>query len=164
VTARVDSLGPGNTTDQRRTRGTARAKILTHNIATSLLGGAERRCRIGGRKAGLPDKCRSGQRGLLQLDFRFAVPAAAGPVLRLLHCCQLSYESRSQNARLRAITKVQKIRRRLGGASLLELFPEKPRGMWWRTYRRLCEEAQRAEERTSPPAAMMKYLDKVTAK
>jgi hypothetical protein len=23
--------------------------------------------------------------------------------------------------------------------------------MWWRTYRRLCEEAQRAEARTSPP-------------
>jgi hypothetical protein len=60
------------------------------------------------------------------------------------------------------IAKVQKIRRRLGGsASLLELFPEKPRGMWWRTYRNLREEAQRPEERTSPPAAMMKYLDKL---
>jgi hypothetical protein len=80
------------------------------------------------------------------------------------HCYQFSYESRNQNVTLRAIAKVQKIRRRLGGgASLLELFPEKPRGMWWRTYRRLSEEAQRAEERTSPPAAMMKYLDKLVA-
>jgi hypothetical protein len=54
------------------------------------------------------------------------------------HCYQLSYESRNQNTTLRAIAKVQKIRRRLGGsASLLELFPEKPRCMWWRTYRKL---------------------------
>jgi hypothetical protein len=88
-----------------------------------------------------------------------------GPYYGCRHCYHLSYHSRNQNATLRAIAKAQKIRKRLGGsASLLELFPEKPRGMWWRTYRHQWEEAKRAEERTSPPTAMMKYLNKLASR
>ena len=46
-------------------------------------------------------------------------------------------------------TRTQYIRTSLGGSpSLAEPFPEKPKGMWWRTYWRLREEAQEAEHRS----------------
>ena len=42
--------------------------------------------------------------------------------------------------------QTQNIRTRLGGsASLAEPFPNKPKGMWWRTYERLRADAKRAE-------------------
>jgi hypothetical protein len=38
---------------------------------------------------------------------------------------------------------------KLGGSpSLVEPFPDKPKGMWWRTYWRLKREAQEAEYRS----------------
>ena len=63
------------------------------------------------------------------------------------HCYQLGYAS-NQGAKYRACEKTQRIRRRLGGSpSLYEPFPEKPRGMWWRTYHKLQLQAERAEHR-----------------
>jgi hypothetical protein len=39
----------------------------------------------------------------------------------------------------RGLLKAQRIRVRLGGsANMLNDFPEKPKGMHWRTYERLC--------------------------
>jgi len=39
----------------------------------------------------------------------------------------------------RGLLKAQKVRMRLGGtANMLDDFPEKPKGMHWRTYERLC--------------------------
>jgi hypothetical protein len=43
-----------------------------------------------------------------------------------------------------AARRAEKIRARLGGTAA-EPFRVKPRGMHWRTYRRLCEEAEHAE-------------------
>jgi hypothetical protein len=47
----------------------------------------------------------------------------------------------------RGISKAQKICARLGGdMSLGDFFPPKPKGMHWRTYERLCQRAEQAEE------------------
>ena len=62
-------------------------------------------------------------------------------------CCHdLAYASQSETQVHRAITRVQKLRMRLGGsANLLDPFPGRPRGMHWRTYRRLRVAARAAE-------------------
>jgi hypothetical protein len=59
-------------------------------------------------------------------------------------CLGLAYESQQQNPGVRAARRAEKIRARLGGTAA-EPFRVKPRGMHWRTYRRLCEEAEKAE-------------------
>jgi len=43
--------------------------------------------------------------------------------------------------------KASKIRMKMGGnGSLLDLFPDKPKNMHWKTYRRLRMESERASE------------------
>jgi hypothetical protein len=65
---------------------------------------------------------------------------------RCRRCCKLSYGSQRESRADRGLRRVQNIRRRLGGGpSLLERFPDKPKGMRWATYDGLREEAQRAE-------------------
>lgn len=54
----------------------------------------------------------------------------------------LAYRTQNEDFADRMTSKAQRIRRKLGGsASLAEPFPEKPKGMHWRTYERLCAEA-----------------------
>jgi hypothetical protein len=61
-------------------------------------------------------------------------------------CHDLAYESQRENYATRLVTKAQKIRQRLGGsASLMESFPNKPKGMHWLTYERLRWMAREAE-------------------
>jgi len=51
------------------------------------------------------------------------------------HCYELVYESQRESGMYRALHKAQSIRERLGGsANMMEPFPEKPRGMHWKTY------------------------------
>ena len=65
------------------------------------------------------------------------------------HCCDLSYLSRWEDAQIRARSKAEKVRLRLGGSpSLDDPFPDKPKGMWWRTYERLRETSERGETRS----------------
>ncbi len=62
------------------------------------------------------------------------------------HCYDLAYESQREDRATRFLRKAQKIRRRLGGhPGLIHSFPEKPKGMHWKTYERLKVEAQEAE-------------------
>jgi len=69
----------------------------------------------------------------------------AGQRFACRHCHDLAYESTRQSAPDRGIRKAQNIRERLGGSANLSLpFPPKPKGMHWRTYYRLEEEAQEA--------------------
>jgi hypothetical protein len=54
------------------------------------------------------------------------------------HCYRLAYKTQQESAHERGLWKAQKIRMRLGGsANMLDHFPEKPKGMHWRTYERL---------------------------
>jgi hypothetical protein len=53
-------------------------------------------------------------------------------------CHGLRYSSENEGAFGRAIGRAQRLRMRLGGSpSLVEPFPPKPKGMHWKTYRRL---------------------------
>jgi hypothetical protein len=62
------------------------------------------------------------------------------------HCHDLTYESRKDGQRYRALRKCQRIRRRLGGSANMTLpFPPKPKGMHFDTYLRLWHEHERAD-------------------
>jgi hypothetical protein len=55
------------------------------------------------------------------------------------HCSRLAYASQQESAHERGLLKAQKIRIRLGGSdNMLDDFPQKPKGMHWRTYEHLC--------------------------
>ncbi len=75
-----------------------------------------------------------------------------GEVFACRHCHGIVYESQHEPAHYRALRKLQKIREKLGGSgNMAEDFPGKPKGMQWRTYRRLCHEYENSEARSCPP-------------
>jgi hypothetical protein len=62
------------------------------------------------------------------------------------HCYDLTYESRRDGQKYRALHKCQRIRQRLGGsANMTEPFPPKPKGMHFDTYLKLWREHNRAD-------------------
>jgi hypothetical protein len=74
----------------------------------------------------------------------------AGRLFACRHCYRLAYASQQESAHLRGLWKAQKIRMRLGGsASMLDHFPEKPKGMHWLTYERLCRVYGAAQARST---------------
>src|ERR1700680_1432502 len=57
------------------------------------------------------------------------------------NCYSLSYRSRSYGPLDRSQERARTIQLRLGGSgSLIDPFPFKPKGMWWKTYERLRHE------------------------
>jgi hypothetical protein len=62
------------------------------------------------------------------------------------HCYRLAHTSQSESGWDRAVRRAAKIRQRLDGdPDTAAPFPEKPKGMWRRTYQRLHEQALEAE-------------------
>jgi hypothetical protein len=74
----------------------------------------------------------------------------AGRLFACRHCYRLAYASQQESAHRRGLGKSQKIRMRLGGSpNMLEEFPDKPKGMHWRTYERWRRVHDVAEERST---------------
>jgi hypothetical protein len=79
------------------------------------------------------------------------------------HCYELVYESQRVSSMDRALRKAQAVRERLGAsANMMAPFPEKPKGMHWRTYWRLREEHDEVE--MEQLAGMREWLDKLERK
>ncbi len=70
----------------------------------------------------------------------------AGRYFLCRSCYGLSYGSQRDRAIDRALRKANKVRMRLGGEpGVASSFPDKPKGMHWRTYGRLVQEVADAE-------------------
>ena len=77
---------------------------------------------------------------------RVAVLYGPGRYFLCRHCYGLSYESQRDNQMDWALHRAQSIRERLGGsANMTQPYPEKPKGMHWKTYGRLWWEHHEAE-------------------
>lgn len=99
-------------------------------------------CNYGGRRSWLVCPARGCGR-------RVAVLYGNG-IFACRRCFQLAYESQRETDDYRALRRAQTIRERLGGtANMLKPFPQKPKGMHWRTYVRLQAEHDRAGQRST---------------
>jgi hypothetical protein len=87
----------------------------------------------------------------------------AGRLFACRHCYQLAYASQQEPARRRGLRKSQKIRMRLGGSpNMLEDFPEKPKGMHWRTYERWGRVHAVAEKRST--IGLMRFVERLSSR
>ena len=74
----------------------------------------------------------------------------AGRLFACRHCYRLAYASQQEGVHHRGILRAQKIRMKLGGsANLTTAFPDKPKGMHWRTYDRLRRAHDVADHRSN---------------
>jgi hypothetical protein len=89
-------------------------------------------------------------------DRRVAVLYGGG-IFACRHCHQLAYESQREKPHYRALSRAQKIHVRLGGSGAVgDGLPPKPKGMHWKTYRRLAHRFERQE--MTMDAEMAAYL------
>ena len=62
------------------------------------------------------------------------------------HCTKLAYASQFETSWQRALRRANKLKQRLGiGVGIAEPLPDKPKGMWARTYGCLLDEILKAE-------------------
>jgi hypothetical protein len=72
----------------------------------------------------------------------------------------LAYASQQEASRNRGLGKAQKVQMRLGGSpDMSKAFPDKPRGMHWRTYERLRFAHDIAKARSI--LGLMKFVDRL---
>jgi hypothetical protein len=69
----------------------------------------------------------------------------AGRLFACRHCYRLAYTSQNEGASDRWLRRANKVWQRLGDPGIAAPLPPKPKGMWPRTYERLCERACAAE-------------------
>ena len=94
---------------------------------------------------------------------RVAILYGQGKYFLCRHCYDLVYESQRENEMTRALRRAQTIRERLGGSANMTVpFPEKPRGMHWKTYDRLWWRHHEAE--MEQLAGMREWLDRLEKK
>jgi hypothetical protein len=102
-------------------------------------------CHFGGRRAWF---CCTGHSGGQYCGRRVALLYGAGERFACRYCYGLAYASQQEPIRERGFIKARKIQKRLGGdGNVLEAFPDKPKGMHWRTYGRLRSAHDAAAER-----------------
>jgi hypothetical protein len=91
---------------------------------------------------------------------RCAILYGVGDHFVCRRCGDLRYESQREDDLDRARVRTQAIRHRLGGdGNIFAPFPDKPKGMHWSTYSRLCEKADAFGER-GWFAAFLAYSEK----
>lgn len=94
---------------------------------------------------------------------RVAVLYSAGKWFLCRHCYGLVYASQNEGLADRTLRKAQNIRERLGGSgSMMDLFPEKPKGMHWKTYLRWVEKGEEADLESW--AALAVNMEKLVAR
>jgi hypothetical protein len=90
-------------------------------------------CHLGGRRPWFV--CPSNSNGCGR---RVALLYGVGELFACRRCYGLAYASQQEALHHRGLEKAQKIRMRLGGSpNMLDAFPDKPKGLHWRTYDRL---------------------------
>jgi hypothetical protein len=100
-------------------------------------------CHFGGRRPWFVCSVRASNR---HCGRRVAVLYGDGELFACRNCYQLAYESQQEGPFLRSIRRSQKIRMRLGSSpDPFGPIPEKPRGMWRRTFERHCAALARVE-------------------
>lgn len=73
----------------------------------------------------------------------------AGRLFACRHCFRLAYTSQQESIHQRGVWQAPEIRMRLGGSpSALDDSPDKPKGMHWRTYERICRLHDAADRRS----------------
>jgi hypothetical protein len=91
---------------------------------------------------------------------RVAILYGPGRYFLCRHCYDLVYESQRENGMYRTLRRAQAIWERLGGsASVMQPFPQRPKGMHHDTYWRLREEHGEAEMEQF--AGLREWLDKM---
>jgi hypothetical protein len=114
-------------------------------------------CRLGGRRPWFICSVYSGGR---YCGRRVALLYGAGELFACRRCYGLAYASQHEALHHRGLGKAPKIRMRLGGSpSMLEGFPDKPKGMHWETYDRLRRAHDIAEARSM--AGIMQFVDRL---
>jgi hypothetical protein len=79
-----------------------------------------------------------------------------GTHYRCRKCWNLAYQSQHEAPYQRALSKAQKFRQRLGGSPCTDdPFPEKPKGMHWRTYDRFVERGEAFDEQAEQAGMAM---------
>jgi len=79
------------------------------------------------------------------------------------HCYNLAYSSQQEAHRYAALRRCQRIRKKLGGtANMTEPFPDRPKGMHFKTYLRLFMEYEKAYEEYSQE--MIEFLERLTCR